>query len=401
MWLATGAAAVVGAIVIIIALVSPRSEGSPQFGSARQSPTATPVPTRTAVPGVVAPTAETKPVPHSSDAADDIAIWIHPTDPSLSTVLGTDKVDGGGLGVYDLTGQELFFYFAGNLNNVDLRYNFPLGDTAVSLVAVTNRTAPVSIIFYRVNVADRSLTRVGELLLAEAGIDRARGLAMYHSPVSGKYYAFVTDFGTNEVHQFELSGAGGSVTGTLVRSFDNGDASEGMVTDDVHQRLYVSEEDVGVWQYGAEPGDGATRTLVAGVVANGGQLTPNVKNLAIYYRSDGGGYLLASSQGASNFVVYDRVSLAYLGSFQVKAGDGVDGVAGQDGIDVTNLPLGNAFPQGMFVTQDHVNSDSGNGNSGNQNYKYVPWQSIANTLVPPLPIDTSFDPRRIGAPGGP
>jgi 3-phytase len=31
---------------------------------------------------LVAPSAETAPVPSSSDAADDTAIWIHPTDPS-------------------------------------------------------------------------------------------------------------------------------------------------------------------------------------------------------------------------------------------------------------------------------------------------------------------------------
>jgi myo-inositol-hexaphosphate 3-phosphohydrolase len=63
-----------------------------------------------------------------------------------------------------------------------------------------------------------------------------------------------------------------------------------------------------------------------------------------------------------------------------------------------NLPLGEGFPQGMFVSQDHVNTDSGNGNGGNQNYKYVPWQVIANDFDFPLTIDTVFDRRRVGAP---
>ena len=39
-------------------------------------------------------TVETDPVPSSGDAADDPAIWVHPTDPSLSTVIGTDKNSG-------------------------------------------------------------------------------------------------------------------------------------------------------------------------------------------------------------------------------------------------------------------------------------------------------------------
>jgi myo-inositol-hexaphosphate 3-phosphohydrolase len=171
-----------------------------------------------------------------------------------------------------------------------------------------------------------------------------------------------------------------------------------MVADDGLQRLYVSEEDVGIWRYGAEPGEGDTRALVDGVVSDGGHLTPSIKGTALYYRSDGEGYLIAASEGAGNFLVYDRVDNSFLGNFEIRAGNGVDNVNGQDGIDVMNLPLGAGFPQGMFVTQDHVNTDAGNGNSGNQNYKYVPWQAIANDFDPPLTADTLFDRRTIGAP---
>ena len=39
----------------------------------------------------VTATVETEPVPHSGDSADDPAIWIHPTDPAQSTIIGTDK----------------------------------------------------------------------------------------------------------------------------------------------------------------------------------------------------------------------------------------------------------------------------------------------------------------------
>jgi len=395
--LAAGAAALTALIVLALALFSPRTDTSslspPQFADATAPPGA--------VSGVVTATVETEPVPHPSDAADDVAIWVHPTDPSLSTVLGTDKLDGGGLGVYDLAGQQLFFYFDGNLNNVDVRYNFPLGDARVSLVAVTNRADPPSLIFYRVNVNDRSLSKAGEVLLVASGVEEPRGLALYHSAVSGEYYAFVTDFGTNIVYQFELDGASGSVTARIVRSFDPGTMSEGLVADDGLARLYVSEEDVGIWRYGAEPGEGDTRALVDGVISEGGHLTPSIKGTALYYRSDGEGYLIAASEGAGNFLVYDRVENSFLGNFEIRAGNGVDNVNGQDGIDVMNLPLGDGFTRGMFVTQDHVNTDAGNGNSGNQNYKYVPWQAIANDFDPPLTIDALFDRRTIGAPGAP
>jgi 3-phytase len=343
---------------------------------------------------LVTPSAETTPVPSSSDAADDTAIWIHPTDPSQSMVIGTDKLSTGGVGVYDLSGRQLHFYPHGSMNNVDLRYNFPLGSARIALVGVTERNVEsTGVRFYKVNVADRSLTEVGRISTP----GRPRGFAMYHSPVSGKYHAFVHDFNTNVVTQFELDGSNGSVRGTAVRSFDNGDSSEGISADDELQRVYVSEEKVGLWRYGAEPGHGSTRTLVDRTVATGGRIVENVKNSAIYYGRQGTGYLIVSSQGGSNFLIYNRGDNAFVGSFKIVDGGGVDGVNGQDGIDVTNFPLGPSYPAGLFTSQDHNNTNAGNGNSGNQNHKLVSWQRIADAFSPRLLVDTTFDPRQVGA----
>jgi hypothetical protein len=50
------------------------------------------------------------------------------------------------------------------------------------------------------------------------------------------------------------------------------------------------------------------------------------------------------------------------------------------------------FPQGVFVAQDHTN-DGGASN----NFKLVPWPAIANAVNPALAIDTSWDPRTVGA----
>lgn len=49
---------------------------------------------RPVVQGSVTATVETDPVPHDGDAADDPAIWVHPTDPGRSVILGTDKRGG-------------------------------------------------------------------------------------------------------------------------------------------------------------------------------------------------------------------------------------------------------------------------------------------------------------------
>ena len=72
----------------------------------------------------VTATVETDPVPNGGDAADDPAIWLHPTDPALSTVIGTDKE--GGLAVYDLDGRQIQYLAGIRPNNVDIRHGFPL-----------------------------------------------------------------------------------------------------------------------------------------------------------------------------------------------------------------------------------------------------------------------------------
>ncbi len=74
---------------------------------------------------------ETEPLPHNGDAADDHAIWVHPTDPELSTIIGTDKQ--GNLLVYDLSGIEIQS-LPDVIYNVDILYDFPLAGNFVDLV---------------------------------------------------------------------------------------------------------------------------------------------------------------------------------------------------------------------------------------------------------------------------
>ena len=326
---------------------------------------------------------ETTPVRHGDDAADDAAVWIHPTDPGRSAIVGTDKL--GGLAIYDLAGEELAYYADSTPNNVDLRYNFPVGGERIALV-VTSDTDTDSLRAYQVDPATRELDDV-TVRPIDVGIGVA-GLCMYVSPVSGRYFAFVGD-SSGTVQQWELFDDGtGKVDAAKVRTLSVGSTTEGCVADDGTGDLYVAEEDVGIWRYGAEPEAGGERTEVDAV--GGGHLTADVEGLAIYYGGDGGGYLLASSQGSDEFVVYERRGgNAYVTTFSVTAG-AVDGVSHTDGLDVTNAALGVAFPNGLFVAQDDRNGDD------NQNFKLVPWDDIARAASPPLAVDTGWDPRRVG-----
>jgi len=58
---------------------------------------------------------------------DDPAIWLHPTDPAQSLIIGTDKDEDGALYVYDLAGKIIEEKTVRNLkrpNNVDIEYGF-------------------------------------------------------------------------------------------------------------------------------------------------------------------------------------------------------------------------------------------------------------------------------------
>lgn len=343
------------------------------------SPTAPPTtsPTTSPEPMVRAATIETVPVPNSGDAADDPAIWRHPQSRELSTIIGTDKK--GGLAVYQLDGSQLQYLPDGKMNNVDLRDDFPLGGQRVTLVTASNRSTN-SIAIYRVNPTTRLLENVAARVI-ELGLSEAYGACMYHSRATDIYYFIVND-PDGKVEQWQLFDNGsGQVDATLVRTFAVGSQTEGCVADDALGHLYIGEETQGIWKYGAEPQSGATRTLVDATGANG-HLTADVEGLAIYQGSNGAGYLIASSQGSDAFVVYQRGGdNAYVTTFTILAGNGIDAVSGTDGIEVTSAALGPNFPQGVFVTQDGTND------GGNQNYKLVPWPAIATTVNPVLPIE--------------
>jgi 3-phytase len=327
--------------------------------------------------------AETDPVPSGGDAADDPAIWIHPTAPGRSVVIGTDKQ--AGLGVWDLDGQELQFLADGELNNVDLRYRFPLGGEEVALITAGERSQDI-IAVYTIDPQTRRLRDVAARDIA-LGIG-IYGSCMYRSATTGDFY-FFGNSKSGEVEQWRLFDDGsGRVDAELVRSFDVGTQTEGCVADDETGYLFIGEENIAIWRYAAEPGAGTSRVLVD-TVGWGSPLSPDVEGLTIYHAAGGAGYLIASSQGNSTFVVYDRMpphTRRLVFAIDANAGLGIDGVTGTDGIAVVNLGLGARFPGGLFVAQDDSNSGA------HQNFKLLGWDEIAGAASPPLVIDSTHDP---------
>jgi 3-phytase len=349
------------------------------------------------VPGIVVPetvhivaTDETQAIPSTGDAADDVSIWVHPTNPALSTIIGTDKK--AGLAVYALDGHEIQFLHVGKPNNVDIRYNFLLAGMTVDLLGFSNR-ADDSIGLYTVNPTTRQLVDIAARPIA-TGVP-VYGFCMYHSPVDGTHYAFVTST-DGDVQQWRLfAQATGRVDAALVRSFNIGWITEGCVADDDHAVLYIADEEMGIWKYGAEPGAGDSRVLVD-AIRPGGPLQADIEGLTLYYANQGEGYLIASSQGSDAFVVYERTGTnRYVATFQIAESEKVDGVTRTDGIDVISAALGRTFPMGVFIAQDDRND------AGNQNFKLVPWHVIAEAVTPRLRVAMDWHPRQRHVPKHP
>lgn len=327
-------------------------------------------------PRVVRAVAETDVMPSYGDAADDPAIWVDATDPSRSLVIGTNKQ--GSLHVFDLDGRTLQVLPDGKMNNVDLRDGFPLGAATVPLVTASNRSND-GIAAYRIDGAARKLVEVAAGILP-TGFTDPYGLCMYRSAKSGEFYVFVNEGGIGTFRQWRLFDDGsGRVAAERVREFEVGSQAEGCVADDESGRLYVAEEDAGLWRYSAEPDGGDDRVLIDST-GDGGRLTDDVEGVALWIGVEGGGYLVASNQGADNYAVYRRDGgNDYLGHFHIVANPalGIDGASETDGLDVTSAALGPDYPDGLLVVQDGRNIAP----EEPQNFKLVSWRDVARALA--------------------
>lgn len=329
----------------------------------------------------VYPSVETTTSHHQGDTADDTCIWIHPENKKLSLVIGDDK--DGGIISWNLDGSEhQYTTKSKNMNNLDIRYNFKLGNQIVALVGIVNETDQ-SINFYKVNPVTRLIESVGEIKL---DYKKPYGGCMYHSSLTDKYYFFV-NWKTGLVQQWELNGKSGMVTGKKVRELKVSSQVEGCTADDDLRKFYLGEEEVGLWKFDAETDASTKGILVDSTDASkGGHLTADIEGITLYQCKDKDkGYVICSSQGNNTFQIYERKTNKYVGLFHIGSKGLIDEVTETDGCDVTNVDLGGVFKKGLFVAHDHTNDET-----DYSNHKYVAWEEIANKLN--LYIDDSFNP---------
>lgn len=295
----------------------------------------------------------------NADAADDPAIWRNAATPAASLIIGTDKK--AGLYVYGLDGKARDFHDAGRVNNVALAEH----DGRI-IVAASDRNDPLNaqVALFTLDPASAKLATLGRV---PAGAGEAYGMCLYNTPTA--LYAFmVAKDGT--IRQLALDVAGATPKARIVRTMKLATQSEGCAVDPRTARLYVAEEDVGLWRFDARADGPVEPVKIA--AADGKQIVADAEGVAIAQEGDSG-YLVVSSQGDNAYAVYRLADDSYVGRYRIAPGS-FGSTEETDGIEIATGDFGPAFPDGIMIAQDGANPPRA------QNFKLVRWGQIKAAL---------------------
>lgn len=306
---------------------------------------------------------QTDPVGSSNaDAADDPAIWRNPRDPAKSLIVGTDKK--AGLYLYGLDGKARDFHPDGRLNNVDL---VDMGRRTGVIVVASDRNDKVQarLRVYRLDTAAAKLVPLGEVT---GGAGEAYGVCLMRA--GSELHAFSV-LKPGDIHQVRIDLSGEKPAGEIVRSLKLQTQTEGCVVDPRSRKLYVGEEDRGIWAFDARATGSVDGTLVAPVDRK--QLVDDVEGLALAPVGRKGGYLVASSQGDNAYALYSLPDHKPAGRFRVVPG-ALGSTEETDGIALAMGGFGKDYPAGLFVVQDGDNAPHA------QNFKLVSWRDALRAV---------------------
>jgi 3-phytase len=310
---------------------------------------------------------ETTPVKTQGDAADDPAIWVHPTDTQKSLILGTNKKRG--LYVYNLQGEEVQELLVQRVNNVDVRQGFTHKGQPADIAAASQRDRN-SIALFHINPSSGLLNTVNEI---KTGLDHVYGLCMYKG-LNQHIYVFINDQ-DGRFEQWLITDSQAGWEGKRVREFAVASQPEGCTVDESQQRLFFGEENHALWTLGAEPNDSTNMEMISKV---GDVLTADIEGMEIYAGKDKN-WLVVSSQGNDSYVIFEaQAPYKTVGEFRIGLNQSlnIDGASETDGLTVSSVSFGEQFPDGLLVVQDGRNFMP----EENQNYKLVSWRDISQAL---------------------
>ncbi|KAF4977995.1 hypothetical protein FZEAL_5560 [Fusarium zealandicum] len=332
---------------------------------------------------------------------DDPAIWISPASPDKSRIITTQKSgDEAGLGVFDLAGNLLQSFPAGEPNNVDVIYGFEAGGRKIDLAFAACRKDDTLCLFEI--LSNGTLTAIAGGIQPVVADYTVYGSCTYRSPKTGKQYLFVNEKSARYL-QYELtSTADGALKTELVREFQGGSGGqvEGCVADEENGWLFLGEEPSALWRYGAEP-DSKAEGVVVGKVGDG-SLYGDVEGVTLVYGpKPDQGFILVSCQGVSAYNIYRRAEPHdYVTTFTlVETPDGeIDAVSNTDGITAVGVALNKDFPHGLVVVHDDANQLPSGKTSAEASFKMVSLERILGSEVLGKEglldeVDRDWDPR--------
>ena len=332
---------------------------------------------------LILPEEETDSVFSWGDAADDPAFWFNKNRPSKSIVFGTDKK--AGIHAFSLDGIRLNYLAVGRINNIDIRSGYSTDNADISIMAGSKRDNNTIKLFL--------ITEDGEFRNYQNNEIKTRlpsvyGLCMYKSVKDDMPFVFISDEKTSAIYQFEILSFF-PAKARMVRKIRTSSVSEGCVADDDDGILYFSQEDDETGIYKTEINSKNKKvTQIDQSIEKGGHINGDSEGLALAAHGKGK-LLIASSQGSSDFVVYDANDTnQYLGRFVIGRNNDIDSVSNTDGIEAFSQNLGTRFEEGIFIVQDDSNVnyfDTEPYTSGerkvNQNFKLIPLKQIFDLYI--------------------
>ncbi|MGL2992592.1 phytase [Flavobacterium sp. TSSA_36] len=317
----------------------------------------------------VKPTVVTETVLHDTD---DPAIWIHPTDPKKSLVIGTDKDTDGGLYVFNLQGKIIKKSEAiKRPNNVDIAYGLTIDGVATDVAVTTERETNKIRIF---SLPDLKPLDNGGIPVFEGELERdPMGIAIYTRPSDKAVFAIVgrkSGPSGSYLWQYELKGTDHTkVEATLVRKFGAYSGKkeiEAIAVDNEMGAVYYSDEQFGIRKYKADPSLNENQEIA---LFGQHDFKADHEGIAIYKASATTGYILVSNQQANSFMVYaregnngnpnDHKLLAEVPTSTIEC----------DGADATAINLGMPFDKGMFMAM-----------SNGKTFHFYDWKIIQEAI---------------------
>jgi 3-phytase len=309
--------------------------------------------------------AETTPVladSPDSDAADDPCVWQNISFPDKSLVFGSNKQFG--IHSYGLDGNEKQFVSYAKINNIDIRQGLKTEKGLVDVLAASNRTSKsvdLFIIDSNGKIANQPDYQIS------LGAVNPYGLCLYLDNKE-RLFVFVNDKDGN-VFQIEVLVKSNVIESRIVRKLKLSSQVEGMVADDVNDKLYVGEEMAGIFVFDAQPEADTRYEMLKDSGRSNPYIRFDIEGLALLPAH----YLIASSQGNFSYALFDLKNNQYVTSFKI-SDDLADGVEETDGLDVFSGSLGANYPNGIFVVQDGFNFDETTKKT--QNYKIIDLKKI-------------------------